>query len=89
MAHGPPAAGPGYFLAGDSAFVLDPASSHGVLKALLTGTTAAVCAADILHGTAPAAEICHAYDAWIAEMFEHDVRGLTEVYARMGIPLVR
>jgi flavin-dependent dehydrogenase len=82
-----PAAGPGYLLAGDSAFVLDPASSHGVLKALLTGTNAAVCAADILQGPAPAAEICHAYDTWIAEMFEHDVRGLTEAYERMGIAL--
>jgi flavin-dependent dehydrogenase len=85
-----PAAGSGYLLAGDSAFVLDPASSHGVLKALLTGTNAAVCAADIVQGVAPAEEICRAYDKWIVELFEHDVRGLREVYGRMGLqPLLR
>src|SRR5262249_43132228 len=33
-------AGLGYFLAGDAAAVLDPASSHGVLKALMTGMMA-------------------------------------------------
>ena len=80
-----PAAGPGYFLAGDSAFVLDPASSHGVLKALLSGTNAAVCAADLLHGTAAEASICHAYDQWIAEMFAHDVEALSSLYERLGI----
>jgi flavin-dependent dehydrogenase len=82
-----PAAGPGYVLAGDSAFVLDPASGHGVLKALLTGTNAAVCAVDIVQGVAPAEEICRAYDDWIVEMFEHDVRGLSEAYERMGLSL--
>ena len=83
LAH--PPAGRGYFLAGDSAFVLDPSSSHGVLKALLSGTNAAVCAADLLQGTASEESICRAYEQWITAMFEHDVRGLTELYERMGI----
>jgi flavin-dependent dehydrogenase len=34
-------AGPGYFIVGDAAAVLDPASSHGVLKALMSGIMAA------------------------------------------------
>ena len=84
-----PTAARGYFLAGDATFVLDPASSHGVLKALLTATNAAVCAADILQGVAPADEIYRAYDKWIVEMFEHDVSGLTAAYERMGISLLR
>jgi flavin-dependent dehydrogenase len=83
-----PAAGPGYFLAGDAAFVLDPASSHGVLKALLSGTNAAVCAADLLHGAASENAICQAYDQWIAEMFEHDVQGLMKIYEEMGCALL-
>lgn len=37
----PDAAGPGYFIVGDAAAVLDPASSHGVLKALMSGMMAA------------------------------------------------
>jgi flavin-dependent dehydrogenase len=84
-----PATAPGYFLAGDSAFVLDPASSHGVLKALLSGTNAAVCAADLLQGTASEDAICHAYDAWISEMFEHDVRGLMKLYEGMGVRVTK
>lgn len=35
------AAGPGYFIVGDAAAVLDPASSHGVLKAMMSGIMAA------------------------------------------------
>ncbi|MBJ8205870.1 FAD-dependent oxidoreductase, partial [Bacillus cereus] len=33
--------GAGYFLVGDAAAVLDPASSHGVLKAIMSGMMAA------------------------------------------------
>ncbi|MEA2165481.1 MAG: hypothetical protein QOK37_3608 [Thermoanaerobaculia bacterium] len=84
-----PTAGPGYFLAGDAAFVLDPASGHGVLKALLSGTNAGVCAVDLLHGTASEDAVCQAYDRWIAEMFEHDVQGLMKVYEGMGVRITK
>ena len=30
-------AGPGYFVAGDAAAVTDPSSSHGVLRAIMSG----------------------------------------------------
>jgi flavin-dependent dehydrogenase len=71
-----PTAGRGYFLAGDAAFVLDPSSGHGVLKALLSATQAARCAADLLHGRAPAGAIALGYTNWITAMFEHDVAKL-------------
>ena len=74
-----PPVGEGYFLAGDAAFVLDPSSGHGVLKALLSATQAARCAADLLHGTAPAAAIARAYTEWITAMFEHDVAKLGQI----------
>jgi len=45
-----PAARPGYLLAGDAAFVLDPASSHGLLKAIMSGMAAARHAVWILRG---------------------------------------
>src|SRR5436190_10605590 len=32
-----PVAGPGFFVVGDAAVVLDPASSHGILRALMSG----------------------------------------------------
>jgi flavin-dependent dehydrogenase len=44
-----PAAGPGYFLVGDAAAMLDPASSHGVLKAIMSGMMTAHLVAQIVY----------------------------------------
>jgi hypothetical protein len=43
-----PTAGPGYFLAGDAASIVDPLSSHGILKALMSGMKAAHHSATVL-----------------------------------------
>ena len=40
-------AGSGYFLCGDAAAVMDPAASHGVLNALMSGMLAGYLAAAI------------------------------------------
>src|ERR1700745_1665220 len=51
-----PTAGPGYFLAGDAASIVDPLSSHGVLKALISGMKAAHHSAAVLrYGVSPRA----------------------------------
>jgi flavin-dependent dehydrogenase len=77
----PACAGPGYFMAGDAASVLDPASSHGVLKAMMTGILAADLAGKIVRGTiSEAASIDH-YRAWTAEWFWRDVAMLRRLYA--------
>jgi flavin-dependent dehydrogenase len=78
-----PAAGPGWFLVGDAAFVLDPASSHGVLKALMSGRMAAHCIAAMAHGIVPEAETVLHYNDWIARWFEADVARLTAHYAAL------
>jgi flavin-dependent dehydrogenase len=79
-----PAAGPGYLLAGDAAFVLDPASSHGVLRALLSGMRAAQVVVDVLAGRADPVLAAHGYDAWIRTWFEHDVERLTRLYDQIN-----
>lgn len=73
-------AGAGYFIVGDAATVLDPASSHGVLKALISGMMAAHAIRQIV---AHAAEhlVAAAYSRWINDWFEHDVTKLKELYA--------
>lgn len=73
-------AGAGYFLVGDAAAVLDPASSHGVLKAIMTGMMAAH---SILRIFKHAGEslITEAYCQWIHGWFEHDVSKLKKLYA--------
>jgi 2-polyprenyl-6-methoxyphenol hydroxylase-like FAD-dependent oxidoreductase len=45
-----PMAGPGWFLVGDAASVLDPVASHGVLKAVMTGMQTAHHIVRILRG---------------------------------------
>jgi flavin-dependent dehydrogenase len=67
-----PCAGDGYFCVGDAAAVLDPASSHGVAKAIMSGMMAAHLIATG-RGTA-------GYDAWLRDWFERDVRKLQELY---------
>ncbi len=74
-------AGPGYFLVGDAACVLDPASSHGVLKAVMTGLMAAHCMQRIQCDSFPASQALAEYRTWLAEWFAHDLRALNELYA--------
>ncbi|KAB8333992.1 FAD-dependent oxidoreductase [Scytonema tolypothrichoides VB-61278] len=74
-------AGSGYFMVGDAAMVLDPASSHGVLKAIMSGIMAGhLITAELLGGLSPAQAIQH-YCQWIYNWFEHDVEKLSKLYA--------
>jgi flavin-dependent dehydrogenase len=79
-----PAAGPGYFLTGDAAFVLDPASSHGLLKAIMSGMAAAHHAASIQGGDLDPAAGASAFDAWMAHWFRHECAALRTLYGRVG-----
>lgn len=76
-----PAAGPGYFLVGDAAAVLDPASSHGVLKAMTSGMMAGHLMVQSAQGEpihpAGAARYC----AWLRTSFYHDLVHLQGFYA--------
>jgi len=79
-----PPAGPGYFLVGDAAAVLDPASSHGVLKALMSGMYAGHLIAQIvLHGQ-PATLATKVYTNWLTDWFNHDAQRLIESYSMLG-----
>lgn len=73
-------AGPGYFLAGDSAAVLDPSSSHGVLRAIMSGMMAAhLVVRHLCNGTG--AQICAStYQAWLTRWFQHDVEEMSRAY---------
>ncbi len=89
------AAGPGYFIIGDAAAVLDPASSHGVLKALMSGIMAAHLVAKSLNLGAQQAlegeqvfDTCHienyfikTYRQWLEDWFLNDASQLRELYA--------
>ena len=78
-------AGPGYICVGDAAAVLDPASSDGVLKAVMSGMMAGhVIAASVTGAATPAAMLTYA--RWLDGQFEADVSALAEMYRSLPHP---
>ena len=81
-------AGPGYVCVGDAAAVLDPASSHGVLKGLMSGMMAVHVIAQAESGTASMTAATEAYSAWLREWFQADARALRRMYQDLPHPPV-
>lgn len=79
-------AGPGYYLVGDAAAVLDPASSHGVLRAIMSGMMAGYLNAQTLNGACSAQRAALEYHRWLADWFHTDVRTLKQMYGSLPHP---
>jgi flavin-dependent dehydrogenase len=78
-------AGPGYICAGDAAAVLDPSSSHGVLRAIMSGMMAGhVIAA--ARGTASPAAAARAYATWLVDHVTADASALARLYRTLPVP---
>ena len=75
-------AGPGYFLLGDAAAVLDPLSSHGVLRALMSGMLCAHVIAAHRDKGLPESDIIAHYASWLGGQFDADVGALSALYRR-------
>jgi flavin-dependent dehydrogenase len=82
-------AGPGYMLLGDAGALLDPASSHGVLRALMSGMLAAHLIAVRQQGLLAADAATDNYRRWVHEQFSNDVAALRALYARHPDPPTR
>jgi len=78
-------AGPGYFLAGDSAAVLDPSSSHGVLRAIMSGMMAAHLVVRHLCDGADALVCASTYQEWLTRWFQHDVEEMSHAYQAVNL----
>lgn len=78
-------AAPGWFMVGDAAATLDPTSSHGVLKALMSGMMAGHLIAPVVRGRVPAAEAAAAYQHWLSSWFAADARKLAEFYRALNV----
>jgi flavin-dependent dehydrogenase len=79
----PQSAGPGYFLAGDAAAVLDPLSSHGVLRALMSGIQAAHLVDLVLRKGVNESRAIRSYQEWCLQLFEREVWNMHELYVRL------
>lgn len=77
-------AGPGFFLLGDAAASLDPAASHGVLKALMSGMMAGHLIARVQLDGEPETSAALAYEQWLSTWFATDLARLRELYAGLG-----
>jgi flavin-dependent dehydrogenase len=80
-----PVAQPGWFMVGDAAALLDPTSSRGVLKAIMSGMMAAHLAAPVIAGTVPAEAAAEAYGNWVADWFALDATRLAQFYRGLGV----
>jgi flavin-dependent dehydrogenase len=79
----PCVAGPSYFIAGDAAFVTDPASGNGVLRAVMSGIKAAHNALAVLAGQTTDAAAALDYQTWMNRWFESDTARLANLYDRL------
>jgi flavin-dependent dehydrogenase len=79
-------AGPGYVCVGDAAAVLDPASSHGVLKGLMSGMMAVHVISQVVSGNASIVEATEAYSGWLRSWFQADARELRRTYQDLPHP---
>jgi flavin-dependent dehydrogenase len=79
----PACAGAGYFLCGDAAGVLDPTSSHGVVKAMVSGIVAADAIAQIADHHQTEEEAVQDFRRTFQEWFNHDATRLKADYRRM------
>lgn len=79
----PKSAGPGYFLVGDAATVLDPLSSHGVLRALMSGMYAAHLVRLILREGVSESLAIQSYQEWVLQKFEEEANNMRELYAQL------
>ncbi|MGJ7514506.1 NAD(P)/FAD-dependent oxidoreductase [Pseudomonas baetica] len=79
-------AGPGYFIVGDAASVLDPGTSHGVLKAIMSGIMAAHAVVESLAYPVLRQSIQTQYRQWLNDWFERDLSKMRELYAAHPAP---
>ena len=76
-------AGYGYLIVGDAAMVVDPTSSHGVLKAIMSGIWVAHSIASELSGIITEQQAIDQYCLWIHNWFQHDVKNLSSLIAKL------
>lgn len=78
--------GPGYFIVGDAAFVLDPSSSHGILKAIMSGIMSGYLINKINRNKELKDIARIEYCKWMTNWFIQDLTKLKEFYLDLPYP---
>jgi flavin-dependent dehydrogenase len=79
-------AGKGYFIVGDAAFVLDPLSSHGIIKAIMSGMMTGYLISKIKDNNIDEDKAFSYYTNWIFEWFNNDMKILRDLYLKHPYP---
>ena len=74
-------AGPGYFLLGDAACLMDPSAANGVLRALMSGMYAMHLISVVVQRVATPLQAASGYKQWIGDWFDHASRALRHLWA--------
>ena len=80
-------AGRVFFLAGDAATVVDPISSHGVLRALMSGRELGRLIGAVARGTVDEREAGLAYVRWLQARFAYECAMIHALYEQLVDPI--
>lgn len=67
-------------MVGDAAMVLDPLSSHGVLRAMMTGIQVSQLIQAQFNHTLTEEQVIASYRKWMNHWFQHDKTKLVQLY---------
>jgi len=73
-------AGPGYFLLGDAACLIDPSAANGVLRALMSGIYAVHRITAVKHGMETPRQAATEYKRWIGAIFDGSIGALAKAF---------
>lgn len=79
-------AGDNWFMAGDAAATLDPTSSRGVLKSMMTGMMSGHLAEAVIRGKLAPSRAASSYHQWLLNWFDADVRQMEQFYRLLDSP---
>ncbi|MGD1835002.1 MAG: NAD(P)/FAD-dependent oxidoreductase [Nitrososphaeraceae archaeon] len=76
----------GYFIVGDAAFVLDPISSHGIIKAIMSGMMSGYLISQINNNNITKDNAISYYNNWIFKWFNGDMQNIKKLYSKHPFP---
>jgi flavin-dependent dehydrogenase len=76
---------PAWYIVGDAACLLDPLSSKGVLRAMMTGVASGHLIAKVLDGRIAAEAAAKLHQHWLSEWFAREAMYLATFYRQLGL----
>lgn len=72
----------GFFIVGDAALVLDPSSSHGIIRGIISGIQVSHLIYEICNNKISLSNASYKYNNWMSNWFFHDLNKLKDFYTQ-------